>query len=206
MSLITWANSDLFSALRDKFNAVVAVSNAYGLGNGDAASVNNLLVPVGGGLEWYATTLPNSNFKFADGSAVSRTTYAALFALIGTAYGAGDGSTTFNLPNKSSKVAVGFDSTDTDYNALGKTGGYKVITLTSVQSGLPNHDHVIKGDGGSGGNFSLLFGTNLQTSYTLSSTGAGSSNATVNGGAQDASTAHENRQPYVVCNTIIRVL
>src|ERR1700744_1562783 len=141
MSLLLWQNSDLFSALRDKVNAAISLLNSLGKGNGDAASVNDLLVPIGGGLEWYSGTLPNTSYKFADGSAISRTTYASLFSLIGTSYGEGDGSTTFNLPNKSGNVGVGFNSGDTDYSTLGNSGGFKSITLTSRQSGARGHVH-----------------------------------------------------------------
>ena len=52
-----------------------------------------------GGISMYGATIPPSGWLVCDGSAVSRTTYAALFAVISTIYGAGDGVTTFNLPN-----------------------------------------------------------------------------------------------------------
>jgi len=63
--------------------------------------------PVGTILDWPTTTSYPTAFLRADGSAISRTSYADLFALIGTAYGVGDGSTTFNLPNI---LASGVDS------------------------------------------------------------------------------------------------
>jgi microcystin-dependent protein len=56
-------------------------------------------------LESQAT--PPSGFLECDGTAVSRSTYAALFAVVGTTYGIGDGSTTFNVPNLTDNVAVG---------------------------------------------------------------------------------------------------
>lgn len=66
-------------------------------------------VPTGGGIDWYATAAP-SGFLLCDGSAVSRTTFAALFAAIGTTWGAGDGSSTFNLPDCRGRVLVGVGS------------------------------------------------------------------------------------------------
>ena len=66
-----------------------------------------------------------TNWRICDGAAISRTTYASLFAAIGTKYGAGDGSTTFNLPNFKGRAPFGLDSTQTEFNVLGKTGGTK---------------------------------------------------------------------------------
>lgn len=71
-----------------------------------------------------------------DGSAVSRSTYAALFAEIGTAYGSGDGSTTFNLPNTKGRTLVTRDSGQTEFDTLGETGGSKTHTLTGAESGV----------------------------------------------------------------------
>lgn len=64
---------------------------------GDLTALLNFLWPVGAKLEHFGPTAP-ANFLACDGSAVSRTTYSALFAVIGTTYGAGNGTTTFNLP------------------------------------------------------------------------------------------------------------
>lgn len=74
-----------------------------------------------------------------NGQAVSRTTYAALFAAIDTTYGSGDGSTTFNLPDSRGRTRVGLDSTKTAYNAVGKTGGAETVALTVAQ--MPAHTH-----------------------------------------------------------------
>ena len=57
-------------------------------------------------IPWTDTSVP-SGFLECDGTAVSRSTYAALFAIVGTTYGAGDGASTFNVPNLADKVAVG---------------------------------------------------------------------------------------------------
>lgn len=55
----------------------------------------------------YAGASAPAGFLLCDGSAVSRTTYAALFSIISTTYGVGDGSTTFNLPNLQGRIPVG---------------------------------------------------------------------------------------------------
>ena len=86
-------------------------------------------LPVGVILSFPTTSsaeLPNG-YMFCDGSAISRTTYSELFSLIGTSYGSGDGSTTFNLPNLKGRVQVGIDTNDTDFNTIGKTGGSKYL-------------------------------------------------------------------------------
>ncbi len=75
----------------------------------------------------------------ADGSAVSRTTYADLFAVIADEFGVGDGSTTFNLPKMDGRFPIGIDSTDTDFDAMAETGGDKTKTL--VEADLPAHVH-----------------------------------------------------------------
>lgn len=71
-----------------------------------------------------------TNWLRCDGSEVSRTRYAELFAVIGTSYGAGDGSTTFNLPNKKGRDSIGLDENDEDFNTIGKKGGEKKHQLT----------------------------------------------------------------------------
>ena len=87
----------------------------------------------------YGGTVPPTGWLICDGSAVSRTTYAELFKVIGTSYGAGDGSTTFNLPNKKGRVSAGYDSTNSKFNAIGKKLGEETHTLT-VQE-LAEHNH-----------------------------------------------------------------
>lgn len=91
-------------------------------------------VPVGCGYDYFGTTAPNG-YMFADGSAISRTEYAELFAIIGTTYGTGDGSTTFNLPDKRSRTSVMVNSEDADFNTLGKKVGSSKNTL--VAANLP---------------------------------------------------------------------
>lgn len=81
-------------------------------------------LPIGAIVPYGSTTAP-TGWLVCDGSAVSRTTYSELFAVIGTSFGAGDGSTTFNLPNLKGKVPVGYNSSDSDFDSIGETGGSK---------------------------------------------------------------------------------
>ena len=87
---------------------------------------------VTGSVQLFAGSSAPNGWLICNGQAVSRTTYAALYAVIGTTYGAGDGSTTFNLPNLVNKTVRGS-------NSLGKTGGSDTATLTTAN--LPAHTH-----------------------------------------------------------------
>lgn len=98
----------------------------------------DVYTPVGS-VEVFSGSSAPMGWLICDGSAVSRDTYATLFALIGTTYGVGDGSTTFNLPNLKGRVPVGYDSGQTEFDTVGETGGAKTHTL--VKAEMPNHDH-----------------------------------------------------------------
>jgi len=74
---------------------------------------------------WTKATAPDG-YLLCDGAAVSRTTFADLFAVISTTYGSGDGSTTFNVPNLQGKMPQGYDGST--YNLAG-TGGANTVTV-----------------------------------------------------------------------------
>lgn len=124
-------------------DAIEAIQAKVGVDNSAVATSLDYKVrvwnPVGEVTMWATNTAP-TGWLVCDGSAVSRTTYSGLFAVIGTVYGAGDGSTTFNLPNLKGRVVVGRDSTDTDWDTLGETRGSKTHTLTSAE--MPSHTHI----------------------------------------------------------------
>lgn len=95
-------------------------------------------VPIGAVMEWDSNTIP-INWLLLNGQAVSRTEYNELFELYGTYYGEGDGSTTFNLPDRRKYVPVGLDENDDTFNELGKKVGEKEHTLTIDE--MPSHYH-----------------------------------------------------------------
>lgn len=93
---------------------------------------------VGTSISGYWST-PPSQYLLEDGSAVSRTTYAELFAMIGTTYGSGDGSTTFNLPDSSGRAPVNLSSSDSMFDTMGEKYGEKSHTITLSET--PSHSH-----------------------------------------------------------------
>ena len=74
---------------------------------------------------WSDTTAP-SGFLECNGQAISRTTYSALFAIVGTTYGSGNGSTTFNVPDLKNDVPLGRSNA----KALASTGGANTVAST----------------------------------------------------------------------------
>lgn len=107
----------------------------------------------------YAGGAAPAGWLLCSGAAVSRTTYADLFAILGTVYGAGNGTTTFNLPDARGRVIAGKDNmggvssnrlaTPIDGDVLGAAGGTELHTLTVGQ--IPGHGHDVTGVAASGG-------------------------------------------------------
>jgi len=196
------------------------------------ATTGGLLMPPGAMLEYGGSTAPDG-FLLCNGAAVSRSTYLALFTAIGTAYGAGDGSTTFNVPNKIDRVGVGAGSS----YARGATGGAAsattssagshnhtgVVTGTAItEAQMPSHTHSINDPGhahqvtgiASDGNFgpggsapypgNTAFTAGSNTGITVNYTGG--SNAHDHGIYTDGSHTHSvsTIQPYLASNYIIK--
>lgn len=149
----TMVDTDPLKVLRgkefdDEFDAITVAMA------GQAQAFADLItVPVGGVLMFAAAVAP-TGFLLCDGAVRSRSTYSALFQKIGVAYGAGDGSTTFNMPNFNGRFPYG--------GAIGQYGGSANATLpahthsigSSVLINDPWHAHTIGGTfspGGGGG-------------------------------------------------------
>ena len=172
-------------------------NNKKFLVEGDVSSGD--ILPIGSMIPYGNDTAPE-NWLICDGSEVSRTTYAELFNVIGTSYGSGDGSTTFNLPNKKGRVSVGLDSDDSDFNSIGKHNGEKKHQLKIEE--MPSHNHKIYGNPyGSAtwidGVQRMKYDVNAKTASDTYQLDAPILN---NGGGQ----AHNNLQPYEVDNWIIK--
>lgn len=197
-----------------------------------AANTNTYLLNPVGAIQAYVGTTAPTGWLLCDGSDVSRATYADLFDLIGTTFGAGDGTTTFGLPNLKGRVPVGLDSAQTEFDALGETGGAKTHTLTTAE--LPSHSH---GDGtlaaasagshthtisvmtgqtsGAAHNHSVANtvaqGGDLASGFvgaanvTVDSSGAHTHDVTGSTGNTGSGSAHNNLPPYLVVRYIIKV-
>jgi microcystin-dependent protein len=120
----------------------------------DWVSSTPTYVPTGGMLMWGTSSAP-TGYLLCNGSAVSRSTYSALFAVLGTAYGAGDGSTTFNLPDFRDRFPVG---AGTSYSANSQGGSKDAIVVSHTHTGTTDNpgnfitgsaDTNIQGGGGS---------------------------------------------------------
>lgn len=148
-------------------------------------------VPTGVYVPFAGAAVP-TGWLLCDGQAVSRSTFATLFAEIASTYGDGDGSTTFNVPNLKGRIPVGLDAAQTEFDALAETGGAKTHTLTAAE--MPVHSHAYTAPANStwwqnGGSFN----------GTISGTTTGSTT-----GSAGSGDAHNNLQPYIVCNYIIK--
>lgn len=159
--------------------------------------------PTGTIMQYAGATAPGS-WLLCQGQAVSRSTYAPLFGVLGTRYGAGDGTSTFNLPDMRGRVPVGLDGGQVEFNALGKAGGAKTHTLTEAE--MPAHTHSVDGPIGA-----VLSGTSREPGMG-GSNGAGYTPWFGSGWdaqparfqTRGADAPHNNLQPYLVLNYIIK--
>lgn len=175
------------------FTGTSTVTGAVSLA-GDINIIGTCNMLPSGCVCWSAGPSSSPGWLPCDGSAVSRTTYSSLFTAIGTTYGVGNGTTTFNLPTSARNTLVGSggSGTATLANSVGSTGGEEAHLLSTTE--LPAHTH----------------------SYTKSAyitevpTGAGfeaknESTASNPTGSTGGGTTHNNLQPSLVMIMMIRI-
>lgn len=206
---------------------------APGTESTDAATVGQIAsgtsIPVGAVIDYWGTTPPDG-YLLCYGQEVSRTTYASLFAVIGTTAGAGNGSTTFNVPDYRGRVSAGKDDaggtaagrlttagSGLNGTLLGAAGGTESVTLTEAQ--IPDHTHTFSATTSSGGAHTHTVGVSDNTepggstgggthltagSLTTSTNGAHTHTVSGTTAGTGGGQAHRNVQPTIICNKIIR--
>ena len=155
-----------------------------------------------GFIQMYGAASAPTGWLLCNGAAVSRSTYATLFALIGTTYGAGDGSSTFNVPDMRDKFPVGSGST----YALNATGGSADSTLPSHTHAItdPGHNHTITawvGAASNGSGSGADPGQKL-SAFTTASNNTATTGITINNAG--TSPTNTNLPPYRGINFIIK--
>lgn len=187
------------------------------------SSAGSVLVPAGVILPYGGTSAP-TGYLPCDGAAVSRTTYSALFGVVGTVYGVGNGTTTFNVPNLLGRAPIGAGTyTDTVSGSitrtLGASLGAEAHVVTTAQ--MPSHTHIqnptthnhnniptiLIGNGGAGAltavetrsDFSSTLNATGLTVLNLDAVNITATNQNTGGGL-----SHNNMQPSLVINYIIK--
>ncbi len=149
--------------------------------------------PIGEVIDYAGAGTPSSGtWLDCDGSNVSRTTYADLFAAIGTIHGVGDGSTTFTLPDLRGRMTIGDgQGSGLTNRTLGDTGGEEDHSLTSAENGP--HSHGVPASSNSGldnRRVDTVFNASIEAYVYSQSSGSG--------------TAHENMPPFAVVRKLIK--
>lgn len=169
----------------------------------DTAWLSSSAVPIGGLMPYGGASDPAGGYWLVcDGRAISRSTYAGLFNVLGTAYGVGDGSTTFNIPDVRGRAPIGAGQGSGLTNRVrGAAGGAESVVLTDAQ--MPDSNI-----GNSGTPLVYLQGGPAGTGGPLAipTSGSGNANYAVNNTATGGGSAHENMPPFVALSYIIRAL
>lgn len=149
---------------------------------------------------WPAAVAPDG-WHLLDGAALSRTTYAELFALIGTTFGAGDSTTTFNLPNIAGRVPCGPESGF----ALGATRGAATHTNTEAEMVAHRHNQNLWGNlDAYPAQWAPSAGGTSYNSYYIETDG-GNGVATVQTGSKGSGTAYSILNPQLSLNFIMYI-
>jgi microcystin-dependent protein len=182
--------------------------------------VNPYVVPIGGMIDFWGASVPSSSFVFPIGQAISRTTYSALFTLFSTTYGTGDGSTTFNVPDVTGRVTAMKEASATRLTStyfggtstsLGAVGGLESHTLTTAQLAShshgvtdPGHTHTISPAAAKSDSAVQSTGFSFAGSGSISATQSNTTGISINNAG--SGNAHNNVQPTIICNKLLRVI
>jgi len=178
-------------------------TNAFAISSARTSGASPAAATLPGEVRLYGGSVAPTGWFLCQGQAVSRTQFAALFAAIGTAFGAGDGSTTFNLPDLQGRVPVGAgQGSGLTNRVLAAKGGEETHVLSVAE--MPAHSHSATPSWAGG---------DVPATFQSSAVGAQGS-ATFPEGARDVLSitvgntggggAHNNMQPYLVLNYIIK--
>jgi microcystin-dependent protein len=180
-----------------------------------------------GEVKMWATATAPTGYLMCDGSLVSRTTYALLYAVIGDTFGAGDGSTTFRLPSFRDRMPIGAGATYSANTTGGSTDAVVVShthsatpslsashALTFSGDALPAHSHTVPTTSGQGSGFSFAYTGTNPSAYGTSSVSAGTPTGSIGGsisisgsvtnGSTGVSATNANLPPYIGIHFIIR--
>jgi len=242
INVLNLQDDDNSASIKLQAPSAVTTTVTFTLPDGDGTSGQFLQTDGSGNLSWgtvaasslfaagmiipYAGSSAPSGWLLSYGQAVSRSTYSDLFSAIGTTYGAGDGSTTFNLPDLRGRVVAGQDdmggtsanrltdqSGGLDGDTLGDTGGSETHTLTEAQ--LAAHTHSVtsvtvygftySGDGPTGAS-GLVYASvgGAETVTEVATTSGPSTSHTASLANTGSGSAHNNVQPTIILNYIIK--
>lgn len=166
---------------------------------------DGIIIPPGAASLYFGASAP-TGWLFCDGSAISRTTYAALFTALGTTYGAGDGSTTFNLPDMRGRFPLGAGTGAQDgASGTGVISGGTALTARSLGAWDGGETHTLVTDEIPSHQHSIVTATDdLSSGGTLASAYDNSPTGSVTTALAGGGDPHNNMPPFLVMNLIIK--